>query len=425
MSDLAILAEGVSKEYRLGVLNHGTLYRDLQSWWARSRGRPDPNRPIYDTSHGGGPRASGDLFRALEDVSFSVGRGDIVGVIGHNGAGKSTLLKVISRITAPTRGSISLKGRVASLLEVGTGFHPELTGRENVYLNGAILGMNRREVARKFDEIVEFAEISEFIDTPVKRYSSGMYVRLAFAVAAHLESEILLVDEVLAVGDVRFQRKCLGKMEDVSSGGRTIVFVSHNMAAVEHLCRTSLVLADGRIAFSGDVHAGIQVYLEQSMQHGDGNLATAKRDGDGRARIVEIFFTDPAGRRLGILQCGTDVQLHVVVEKAASRLRNVSLAAGITTLSGDGIVNLSTELTGLDVADLPDRAVFRCDIPRLPVRGGSYALNLYMTAGGAVVDWVRDAYRFQVEDADFFGTGRMPPVGYSTFVAAHSWSVHS
>ncbi|WSH02327.1 ABC transporter ATP-binding protein [Rhizobium ruizarguesonis] len=245
MNDIVISVENVSKLYRLGAINHGTLYRDLQSWWARLRGKADPNSPI-DTPRSNSAVQSEQWFKALDGIDFEVTRGEVLGLIGGNGAGKSTLLKILSRITAPSSGEVRMKGRIASLLEVGTGFHPELTGRENVFLNGALLGMAPTEVSKKFDEIVDFAGVETFIDTPVKRYSSGMYVRLAFAVAAHLESEVLLVDEVLAVGDTAFQKKCLGKMEDIGASGRTILFVSHNMAAIENLCQKVLVLDRGR-----------------------------------------------------------------------------------------------------------------------------------------------------------------------------------
>ena len=234
MSQLAIKIEGVSKEYRLGTIGHGMLYRDLQSWWARKRGKEDPNAKVGSQQPAG--TIENERFLALDDVSMEMERGDTVGIIGRNGAGKSTLLKILSRVTAPTRGVVRINGRVASLLEVGTGFHPELTGRENVFINGAVLGMNRDEIRRKFDEIVDFSGVERFIDTPVKRYSSGMLVRLGFAVAAHLEPEILVVDEVLAVGDAEFQKKCLGKMGDVAKEGRTVLFVSHNMAAIRDLC---------------------------------------------------------------------------------------------------------------------------------------------------------------------------------------------
>jgi len=422
-SDVVIRAQQISKHYRLGVINHGTLYRDLQSWWAKARGNPDPNAALGGAWSHSHSRVEGDLFRALEDVSFEVRRGEILGVIGGNGAGKSTLLKVLSRITAPTGGWIGLSGRVASLLEVGTGFHPELTGRENVYLNGAILGMSRREISQKFDEIVDFAEISQFIDTPVKRYSSGMYVRLAFSVAAHLESEILLVDEVLAVGDISFQRKCLGKMEDIGSSGRTILFVSHNMAAVENLCSKALVLTDGRVDFHGEVKEGIQHYHAYFGESEGINLANAARTGDGRARIADVWFSDTEGNRLPILKSGQGVQLHICVDPLAENCRNLILAAGVTTLRGEGVLHLSTETGGLVVQHFDARRVFTCTLPRLTLRGGYYSMNLFLSSNGVVADWLQDAFRFQVEDADFYGTGKLPPEGYSTFLADFSWAV--
>lgn len=257
MSDIAIKAEGLSKYYKLGVINNGTFFKDVQTWMARKTGKEDPNAKIgskYD------PTAEG--FWALKDLNFEIKQGDRVGIIGKNGAGKSTLLKVLSRVTAPTEGDVKIKGRIASLLEVGTGFHPELTGRENIYLNGAILGMKRREVDRKIDEIIAFSEIEKHIDTPVKRYSSGMYVRLAFAVAAHLDSEILIADEVLAVGDAAFQKKSLGKMNELSSGeGRTIFFVSHNMPSVKMLCNKGLLLQKGKLLLDSDIDSVCSEYL--------------------------------------------------------------------------------------------------------------------------------------------------------------------
>ncbi len=267
MSDVVIRVENLYKEYRLGTISHGTLRQDIQSWWARMRDKEDPNSIISSsqpfTSHASHLTDSENPHMlALNDVSFEVKRGEVLGIIGRNGAGKSTLLKILSEVTSPTKGTVKIKGRVASLLEVGTGFHPELTGRENVYLNGAILGMSKKETDNKFDEIVAFAELEKFIDTPVKRYSSGMYVRLAFAVAAHLEPEILIVDEVLAVGDASFQKKCLGKMGEVSKEGRTVLFVSHNLNAIEHLCCSVLAIDKGRIRQYGkDVYSVIKEYV--------------------------------------------------------------------------------------------------------------------------------------------------------------------
>lgn len=258
MQDNIIQFEHVTKEYRLGAIGGGTLRGDLQSLMARVRGKEDPNLRIGQSAY-----ARNERFLALDDVSFSVKKGERVGIIGHNGAGKSTLLKLLSRVTGPTKGTISYNGRIASMLEVGTGFHPELTGRENVYMNGAILGMTKAEIKKKFDDIVRFAEMEQFIDTPVKRYSSGMYVKLAFAVAAHLDADILVMDEVLAVGDMKFQQKCLGKMDDVSKNeGRTVLYVSHNMNTIRQLCTRCIVLDHGKVIFDGDVEQAIGMYMQ-------------------------------------------------------------------------------------------------------------------------------------------------------------------
>lgn len=266
---IAIRAEHVSKEYRLGVINHGMLYKDFQSWMARRLGRPDPHGKIGEDHF----QTTDDTFWALKDVSFDIQEGDRVGIVGKNGAGKSTLLKIFSRITAPTEGKIKIKGRVASLLEVGTGFNGELTGRENIYLNGAILGMKKREIDRKIDEIIDFSGIENHIDTPVKRYSSGMYVRLAFAVAANLDSEILLADEVLAVGDASFQKKAIGKMNDLSSGqGRTILFVSHNMSFMRNLCSKGLLFSEGRLILDDSLDSCLAKYLGMDIKTEESGL---------------------------------------------------------------------------------------------------------------------------------------------------------
>lgn len=283
MGDIVIKAENLSKYYRLGVINNGTLFRDIQTWWALKRGKDDPHSKIGQNKYD--PTKEG--FWALKDLNFEIHQGDRVGIIGKNGAGKSTLLKILSRITAPTEGSVKIKGRVASLLEVGTGFHGELTGRENIYLNGAILGMKRREVSRKLDEIIAFSEIEHHIDTPVKRYSSGMYVRLAFAVAAHLESEILIADEVLAVGDAAFQKKALGKMNDLATGeGRTVLFVSHNMNQVKNLCSKGLVLEKGRVVRQDDnINDSINWYLSD-------HSSLISSNWNGRIGNEDIVFTE-------------------------------------------------------------------------------------------------------------------------------------
>lgn len=264
MSKLAIKAENISKQYRLGEVGTGTLSHDLNRFWHKIRGKEDPYLQIGQANDRS-QKADSNYVWSLKDINFEIEQGDAVGIIGRNGAGKSTLLKLLSKVTKPTTGKFHVNGRIASLLEVGTGFNPEMTGRENIYMNGAILGMRRHEITRKFDEIVDFSGVEAYIDTPVKRYSSGMYVRLAFAVAAHLESEILIVDEVLAVGDAEFQKKCLGKMGDVSKGeGRTVLFVSHNMAAVETLCNKGLLLSNGEIVFNGYKEQIISKYLESN-----------------------------------------------------------------------------------------------------------------------------------------------------------------
>ncbi len=272
-----ISVENLSKTYRLGQIGTGTFANDMKAWWAHLRGKPNPFLRIGQQDHG---NREGEELWALQNVSFTVEQGETLGIIGRNGAGKSTLLKILSRVTAPTSGKIKIKGRVASLLEVGTGFHPDLTGRENVYLNGAILGMSRQEIGRKFDEIVDFAGIEKFIDTPVKRYSSGMYVRLAFTIAAHLEPEILVVDEVLAVGDAAFQKKCLGKMEDASSQGRTVLFVSHNMGAVTGLTRQCIYMHSGMLVQKGDTSDVVDHYMNET--------ANQSRQRDGFADLRHV-----------------------------------------------------------------------------------------------------------------------------------------
>lgn len=293
MSKTAISVENLSKVYQLGQIGTGTISRDIERWWTtKIRGKEDPFLRIGETNNPSS-RGKSDIVWSLKDINIDIQKGETVGIIGKNGAGKSTLLKLLSRVTAPTNGSIKVKGRIASLLEVGTGFHPELTGRENIYLNGAILGMRKKEITHKLDEIVDFSGVERYIDTPVKRYSSGMYVRLAFAVAANLQSEILIVDEVLAVGDAEFQKKCLGKMGDVSKEeGRTILFVSHNMAAVSALCNRAIVLINGEKKYDGSQISGINYYLSNQNVS---NIKKPERSwnyedapGDERAKILKI-----------------------------------------------------------------------------------------------------------------------------------------
>lgn len=304
-----IKVENLSKRYRLGVINRDMLYRDLQSRWARFRGKEDPNASIGLTHEQ--RLEHGDEFWALRNVDLEVKEGEIVGIIGRNGAGKSTLLKILSLITAPTEGRIKVKGRIASLLEVGTGFHPELTGRENVFLNGAILGMTRKEIRSKFDQIVDFADIHEFIDTPVKRYSSGMYVRLAFAVAAHLEPEILIVDEVLAVGDMDFQKKCLGRMEEVSQKGRTVLFVSHNMPMISSLCSQCVLLDSGKLVAKGATGEILPLYHGASFTAPTRTVAHGVGARLNRIELLSAWATNGDGVLTDKLSLFDEIQLHL------------------------------------------------------------------------------------------------------------------
>ncbi|MFT4072393.1 MAG: ABC transporter ATP-binding protein [Dysgonamonadaceae bacterium] len=291
MSNIALEAHNISKQYRLGEVGTGTLSHDLNRMWARVRGKEDPFLKIGEANDRT-QKGESDYVWALKDINFQIEQGDAVGIIGRNGAGKSTLLKLLSKVTAPTTGNIKVKGRIASLLEVGTGFHPEMTGRENIFLNGAILGMTKKEIKRKFDEIVDFSGVERYIDTPVKRYSSGMYVRLAFAVAAHLESEILIVDEVLAVGDAEFQKKCLGKMGDVSRGeGRTVLFVSHNMAAVKTLCKNGIYMNNGTIEYQGEVVEAIDYYNKSNLSNYSSTFSFSNEKRNG-IHILDVTFNN-------------------------------------------------------------------------------------------------------------------------------------
>jgi lipopolysaccharide transport system ATP-binding protein len=311
MNSSVIKVENLSKEYRFGVIGHGTLYKDLQSWWARSRGKEDPNSKISLHS---GPARTGERFWALRGVSFDVKEGEVLGIIGRNGAGKSTLLKILSRVTTPTEGHVKMRGRVSSLLEVGTGFHQELTGRENVYLNGMIHGMTKAEIDKKFDEIVDFSGIEKFIDTPVKRYSSGMNVRLGFAVAAHLEPEILIVDEVLAVGDAEFRQKCMDKMRDVSEGGRTVLFVSHRMSAIRELCERGILLEAGRIVHRGPTDEVVEKYLTSSSsdQNMNADILPEKHYYENtELEIYRIEMLDTDGRMISAPKMKQDFYLKV------------------------------------------------------------------------------------------------------------------
>jgi lipopolysaccharide transport system ATP-binding protein len=424
-ADVVIRAENLGKQYRIGRRVEGARYtalRDVISEGVRATGR-NVGRLWRGGVVAKSPRA--EHFWALRDVNFKVRRGEVVGIIGRNGAGKSTLLKMLSRITEPTEGRVVVRGRIASLLEVGTGFHPELTGRENIYLNGAILGMTRAEIRRKFDEIVAFAEVERFLDTPVKRYSSGMYVRLAFSVAAHLEPEILVVDEVLAVGDAEFQKKCLGKMQDVAGHGRTVLFVSHNMAAVQNLCSRAILLANGKQVADAIVTEIVAQYFEVNRAAATASLeGRSDRQGSGELRFVSVTAADKAGRPLQTLQCGRDIVLLVEVENmTAQALRGAVLSFGIDNAHGQRIAELDTEVVGIDMPPLPvGRSTVSISVPKLPLMPGSYQLSAFASQSGQIVDWVQNATIIQVDEGDYYGSGRLHPVGKALFLIDHSFA---
>ena len=421
MSDTIIKVEGLGKKYSLKHQQEGQQYkalRDVIADGAKSLARPllGKGRTAQNPSR--------EDFWALKDVNFEIKQGDRVGIIGRNGAGKSTLLKVLSRIVEPTEGRISIKGRVASLLEVGTGFHPELTGRENIYLNGAILGMGKAEIKRKFDEIVDFAEVEKFLDTPVKRYSSGMYVRLAFAVAAHLEPEILIVDEVLAVGDAAFQKKCLGKMDDVGKEGRTVIFVSHQMAAIENLCSTSIVLSKGRIHYAGSVRSGIQEYLDDSQRNLENtSVRSMRRSGNGDLIITDFSIEDLSGKKLSSVSCGQDIVLVFDYETSSEKLlKNVNLGFSIHSNLGAMISILYSEYSGVTFSELSDKGRIKCIIKDFPYATGRYLIGARVLVNGMEADWPREMIgAIDVEGGDFYGTGYAPSVGAGSVLIRGSW----
>ena len=412
----ALRVHQLSKEYRIGLLTE--RYKTLRESLTAALGSPGRilRRFRPRTSK---PRGDEQLW-ALRDVNFEVQAGEVVAVIGRNGAGKSTLLKILARITTPTLGLAEIHGRVGSLLEVGTGFHPELTGRENIFLNGAILGMRRVEIDRKFDEIVAFSEVEKFIDTPVKRYSSGMYLRLAFAVAAHLEPEILLVDEVLAVGDAEFQKKCLGKMGDVAREGRTVLFVSHNMPAVQALCSRTILLRQGTVAVDGPTGDVLREYL--------GHLLTTaahafdknpERRGDGSVRLTSARVLDDAGRPAERLVAGTTATFEFTYENTIGAER-VEVMLAIANHLGITVSHLNTQIAGFTI-EPGSTGVVSCRVPKLPLPQGEYRVVAVVKHQGQTTDHIPNALAFSVESSVFFPTGRVPRIEHGASLMAHEW----
>lgn len=424
MSDIAIRVDNLSKLYQLGagLPQHGLremIQQQGVGLWRRLSGMGNEAESAHKKT---------EDFWALKDLSFEVTRGEVVGVIGRNGAGKSTLLKILSRITEPTQGRVEIHGRVGSLLEVGTGFHPELTGRENIFLNGAILGMSQAEIRRNLEAIVEFSGIERFLETPVKRYSSGMYVRLAFAVAAHLQPEILIVDEVLAVGDAEFQSKCLGKMQDVAQQGRTVLFVSHNLAAIQALCSRAILLEGGKLTQQGEPVEVIGSYLKKNWALAEQELAGREdRTGNGAIRFAAVEFQNESGERQDGLQTGQTGSVNLLIDNPNREERQgVAINVGVSDEQGTRVCLLSTTMSDSSTGSIPpEGGVVRFELPKVPLVAGRYSLTLYATVQNEVADWVIDAAVMDVTEGDYFGTGRMPPAGQGKVLVSHRSSFHS
>jgi len=419
MSNVAISVEGLGKRYSIGagpVEPYGSL-RDSLAHAVKA--------PLNRLRRGGQARAAARDYWALKDLSFDVQHGDAVGIIGRNGAGKSTLLKVLSRITEPTTGQAVVQGRVGSLLEVGTGFHPELTGRENIYLNGAVMGMSRTDIRHHFDEIIDFAGVETYLDTPVKRYSSGMYMRLAFAVAAHLEPEVLVVDEVLAVGDAEFQKKCLGKMQDVAHGGRTVLFVSHSMAAVESLCSRGIVLQHGQAQFVGSQTEAVARYLSSSSDRTSSLGDREDRIGSGDVRIVAVEARDTHGNTLDVVTSGQDIDLYLFFEnRSGQKYKRINVGVAVRTQLEVPVFLQHNRLTQDDFGELPSQGAFVCRLYRLPLPAATYRLGFSILTGngtGEYLDRIGDAMELTVVDGDFFGSGEVPPVGHGVCLVDAQW----
>jgi lipopolysaccharide transport system ATP-binding protein len=428
--DIAIRVENITKIYRIGVKErmHDSFGRTLFDFIRSPMKNYKKYRSLYtfddiDSDGTSSNSAQNDIIWAVKDISFELKRGEVLGLIGGNGAGKSTLLKILARITDPTSGQAQIRGRISSLLEVGTGFHQELTGRENVYLNGTILGMKKREVERKFDEIVEFSGVEKFIDTPVKRYSSGMKVRLAFAVAAFMEPEILLVDEVLAVGDTAFQEKCIGKMSDISMQGRTVIFVSHNMAAIEHLCERVILLESGKIKLDAEPSVAIAEYFESlSVFSKNQNLALISRNKGFVPVIQKVEFKDKNGNFTSTIKTGDE--LTVIIHYCHSEgLKDPHFGLVFENLMGIKIFWVQTKMQKGPLPDLARTGIVECRIPRLPLLAGKYFLTVGCGAQAQQLDNIERGCQLQVAEADVFGTGREPNPKIALIFVDAEWDV--
>lgn len=406
-----IKVENLSKQYRLGDVGTGTLSHDLKRWWYKVRGKEDPYLRIGETNDRAS-KSNSDYVWAIKDINFEVEAGEVLGIIGRNGAGKSTLLKILSKTTSPTTGSVKVKGRIASLLEVGTGFHPELTGRENIFLNGAILGMTKREVQSKFEEIVDFSGVERYIDTPVKRYSSGMYVRLAFAVAAYLEPDILIVDEVLAVGDAEFQKKCLGRMKDVSMNeGRTVLFVSHNMAAVQKLCTKGLLLVNGLVESTGDINKVVDHYVNSNTVTNASVIFTNEtiRSGNGNLRFLWVKIEDDNSELRNEFSIGENLNFSFQI-KNNHVVTNAELAVQIKSSEGMPIFHMMCRDSNFKPEFEMDVETFNLKLEDIRLFPGIYNVTLTCanTTGHEVYDNIEEAITFIILDGGIYTSRYLP-----------------
>ncbi|WP_055435401.1 polysaccharide ABC transporter ATP-binding protein [Lacinutrix algicola] len=417
--DIILKATNISKQYRLGLVGTGTISHDLNRWWSRIRGKEDPYLKVGE-SNDRSTKGKSEYVWALQDINFEVKRGEVLGIIGKNGAGKSTLLKILSKVTGPTTGEIKTRGRIASLLEVGTGFHGEMTGRENVFLNGAILGMTKKEIASKIDEIIEFSGCQRYIDTPVKRYSSGMTVRLAFAVAAFLEPEILVIDEVLAVGDAEFQKKAIGKMQDISQGqGRTVIFVSHNMAVIKSLCTRCIVLEHGCINYVGNQDAAVNYYLTSEISKSNIDLEKREdRNGNQNIKFTNVRFYNKNKLEATEIISGEYLKIKFDIKKK-KEIDYSKLIVAISVLDRDLNIALSyiSDEMGFNFEELENSNYFELEIPNLYLRAGDYSLRLFSsyidTQQSNFLDVVENVSNLTILQGDIWKSGKLNRAGSS------------
>jgi lipopolysaccharide transport system ATP-binding protein len=424
-SSLAIEAKNLSKKYRLGTIGMSSLRDDLSRWWNRNN-KDDASDAKKVSAHGHSDcrLINSSEFWALHDLNFSINKGEVVGLVGANGSGKSTLLKILSRITEPSKGQVKVRGKVASLLEVGTGFHPELTGRENVYINGAILGMTRREVTTKFDEIIDFAGVSDFIDTPIKRYSSGMTVRLGFAVAAHLDPDILIVDEVLAVGDLRFQNRCIQQMRKIAHSGKTVLFVSHQMQTVESLCQSTLLLDQGKILNYGKTHKIISEYRELASHSNLLSLENLPREGNGHCKFIGFKIQDEQNKTTTSLISGKKSTIKLTFKRYKTQSQPMSLSLGISTDNQVRLAHLCMKTFGLTIpSEESDLFHINLNLEKVELNEGKYLVTIFLDdESGEIIDWVTDAFEINVVQSDFYGTGLLPSSDKGPLLMKHSFN---